>query len=223
MTQHYKHFHISCSKLAMEELLLIQTPDWWSNGFWKLFNSVQVLAEKVFPNIQQNHRNYEWLYERAILASKNGCVNKINEQIQNLLPEESKYFKSFDTVTDTVQTVLYPTEFLNSLDIPGVLPHNLTLKVGTPVMLLRNLDTPKLCNGTRLCTKKMYNYIVESTILTYHWRNGVQFQAITVTDSFSFYHDNQQSARPVVSSDRYQPSWAMFFIRTALRRLFTCW
>ena len=44
--------------------------------------------------------------------------------------------------------------------------HNLILKVGSPIMLLRNLDAPRLCNGTRLCVKSLMPHVIESTILT---------------------------------------------------------
>jgi hypothetical protein len=33
-------------------------------------------------------------------------------------------------------------------------------------MLLRNIDPPKLCNGTRLIIKQMNNNVIEATILT---------------------------------------------------------
>ncbi|XP_014779170.1 uncharacterized protein LOC106875509 [Octopus bimaculoides] len=33
-------------------------------------------------------------------------------------------------------------------------------------MLLRNLDPPKLCNGTRLIVRQMYPHLLEATILT---------------------------------------------------------
>ncbi|GBM19901.1 hypothetical protein AVEN_273999-1, partial [Araneus ventricosus] len=48
---------------------------------------------------------------------------------------------------DKEQTVYCPTESLNSLIPPGMPPDMLNLKVGLPIMLLRNLDPPKLCNA----------------------------------------------------------------------------
>ena len=44
----------------------------------------------------------------------------------------------------------YPVEYLNSLDMPGLAPSHLPLKIGVPLMLLHNLDTGRgLCNETR--------------------------------------------------------------------------
>ncbi|GFU96236.1 ATP-dependent DNA helicase [Trichonephila clavipes] len=44
--------------------------------------------------------------------------------------------------------------------------HVLTLKIGVPIILLRNINPPRLCNGTRLSVKKMRNNVIEATILT---------------------------------------------------------
>uniref|UniRef100_A0A0L8G3C2 DNA helicase Pif1-like 2B domain-containing protein n=1 Tax=Octopus bimaculoides TaxID=37653 RepID=A0A0L8G3C2_OCTBM len=116
------------------------------------------LKHKVFPNFKQNYQNHNWLCERAILAPKNVAVTKINQHLMHSLPGNLQTYKSVDTVPDTNEVVNYPPEFLNSLEPPGLPPHILSLKVGTPVMLLRNLEPPRLCNGTRLVIDILTTY-----------------------------------------------------------------
>ena len=44
-------------------------------------------------------------------------------------------------------------------------PNNLQLKVESPVILLRYLNPPWLCNGTRLIIKKIMKNVIEAIIL----------------------------------------------------------
>ena len=136
------------------------------NNFCNIVESIEMLKTCVFPNMRIHFNDHQWLCERAILAPTNNAVNSINLQIQQQLPGDAKSYKSVDTVVDVNETVQYPTEFLNSLEPPGMPSYNLVLKVGSPIMLLTNLDAPKLCNGTRLCVKSMLPHIIEATILT---------------------------------------------------------
>ena len=92
-------------------------------------------------------------------------MEAINNSLLNKLPGKETIFKSVDSVVDPNSAVQYPTEFLNSLQPPGLPPHNLILKVGAPIMLLRNLDPPRLCNGTRLTVKYILPHVL-ATILT---------------------------------------------------------
>ncbi|GFV40715.1 ATP-dependent DNA helicase [Trichonephila clavipes] len=131
------------------------------------------LIQSIFPDIQNNYLNHEWLSQRAILAAKNVDVDEINFQIQQLLPGDLMSFKSIDTVVDENESVNFPIEFLNSLDIPGMPPHNLRLKIGSPIILLRNLNPPQLCNGTRLVIKKITGNILEATILAGKFKGKV--------------------------------------------------
>ena len=135
-------------------------------NFCNIVKTIDVLINKVFPDIQKNHVNQEWLCERAILAPKNTKVNKLNEDILNSLQGENIEYKSIDNMCDPDNAINYPMEFLNSFEISGLPPHKLILKTGVPVMLLRNLQPPILCNGTRLFIKTLNQNVLEATVLT---------------------------------------------------------
>ncbi|XP_054805534.1 ATP-dependent DNA helicase RRM3-like [Prosopis cineraria] len=61
---------------------------------------------------------------------------------------------------------LYTTEFLNMVTCSGLPPHKLTLKVGAPVMLMRNIDQASgLCNETRLRITQLGKSVIEGIIL----------------------------------------------------------
>lgn len=78
----------------------------------------------------------------------------------------SQKYTSINSVCEQDDAVHYPIEYLNSIAAPGLPPHELKLKIGIPVILLRNLHPPKLCNGTRLRVVSLQNHVIEATILT---------------------------------------------------------
>ncbi|XP_015376581.1 PREDICTED: uncharacterized protein LOC107170881 [Diuraphis noxia] len=90
---------------------------------------------------------------------------------QQLLPGNLVSYKSIDTVCDASENVNLPTVFLNSLDLPGMPPHNLQLNVGSsPINVLRNLNPPRLCNGTQLVIQKLMKNVIEASILNGKFR-----------------------------------------------------
>ncbi|XP_049302983.1 uncharacterized protein LOC125776145 [Bactrocera dorsalis] len=103
-------------------------------NFCNFCESKTEIMEMVFPNIAQNYVNHIWLIDRVILAAKNVDVNEINFHIQEKLAGELKNYKSVDSITNEDEVVNYPTEFLNSLELPGLPPHNLQLKTGSTTM-----------------------------------------------------------------------------------------
>ncbi|GFQ80569.1 hypothetical protein TNCT_736971 [Trichonephila clavata] len=48
----------------------------------QIVNSPDELPSKVYPNIQQNFNDQDWLSHRAILASRSNEVEKLNVTIQ---------------------------------------------------------------------------------------------------------------------------------------------
>ncbi|GFR00364.1 ATP-dependent DNA helicase [Trichonephila clavata] len=54
----------------------------------QIVNSPDELLSKVYPNIQQNFKDQDWLSHGAILAGKNDVVEKLNVTIQKQVPEQ---------------------------------------------------------------------------------------------------------------------------------------
>ncbi|CAO4378477.1 unnamed protein product [Caenorhabditis nigoni] len=106
------------------------------------------LIEEVFG---ETINKFTDLSESAILTPKNVNVDKMNEDVHNKMEGAEKVFYSRDDVPDDSNRKVITTEFLNSINTSSLPPHKLKLKVGSIVMLLRNLDVSTgLCNGTRL-------------------------------------------------------------------------
>ncbi|CAH2105889.1 unnamed protein product [Euphydryas editha] len=137
-----------------------------TEDFCNVVGSESELVAKVYTYLHNNIHDDQWLCERAILAPKNETVTKINENILDEVMGETTEYLSVDTVIDSENSTSYPVEFLNSLELSGVPSHKLKLKVGVPVMLMRNLDAPRLCNGTRLRVTHLGRNIITATILT---------------------------------------------------------
>jgi hypothetical protein len=142
-------FDIGDGKVITDETGSIQLP----TDFCTIIDSQDILIDQIFPNVHRQYTNHQWLAERAILAAKNVDVNELNLKIQNFLSRDLVSYKSIDTVYDAIEAVNYRTEFLNSLDLPGMTPHTLQLKVVSPIIFLRNLN-PRLLFPIRLAFKK---------------------------------------------------------------------
>jgi ATP-dependent DNA helicase PIF1 len=96
-------------------------------------------------------------------------VNAINNAVMERVPGEPRTYLSADSAFQEggVADNSMPQEYLNILDLPGMPIHNLTLKVGTPINLMRNLNfEAELCNGTRMIINTLKQRVVEATILT---------------------------------------------------------
>ena len=97
-----------------------------------------------------------FLTERTILSARNDDVSAINTAALNLFPGEVVSYLAADKLSeddevDRTITTRYPNEYLNSLDPTGLPPFKLDLKVGSLIMLLRNIAlNDELCNVTRL-------------------------------------------------------------------------
>lgn len=124
----------------------------------ELWNTQQELKETVFQNAAEHFTDHAWLCQTAILVPTNQSVNIINNILLQELPGTLQVYKSIDTTCDENEAVNYTPEFLNTLNPPGIPSHVLELKIGAPIVLLRNLHPPTLFNGTQLCQETNAEY-----------------------------------------------------------------
>ncbi|XP_057755425.1 uncharacterized protein LOC130974571 [Arachis stenosperma] len=130
------------------------------------------LVHFSYPNILENMSSKDFFKVRTILASTLDIVEEINNHLMAIIPGGKKLYLSSDSIRMDEgnmenQLDLYGSELLNSINCSGLPPHKLILKVGVPVMLLRNIDQSSgLYNGTRLQVRKLGNYVIECEVLT---------------------------------------------------------
>ena len=121
-------------------------------------SDVPTIINWVFANLESNYTDLEWMGSRAILAPKNSAVDHLNEEITRRFPGETITLFSADQVReeDVEGRLNIPIEYLNALNASGLPPHKLTVKIGMPLILLRNISpTEGLCNGTRLIFRRL--------------------------------------------------------------------
>ena len=135
--------------------------------------NVESLISEIFQDISNNYINIDnyinYIKDWAILTTKNEDVDNINNKIINIFPGNAQEFLSADSVEDKdlVHQNLYPIEFLNTLTPSGTPPYKLILKVGTPIMFLRNINpTEGLCNGTKLIVRELQQHVIDAEIIT---------------------------------------------------------
>ncbi|KAK4594131.1 hypothetical protein RGQ29_017994 [Quercus rubra] len=130
------------------------------------------IVKATYPDFDTKFNNAKYLEERAILAPTNEVVEDINGYMIDLINVDEETYLSADSLCKASsnildQDVMCPIEFLNSLKFPGIPNHKLRLKVGLPIMLLRNLNQSNgLCNGTRLLVTQISKWILEAQIIS---------------------------------------------------------
>ncbi|XP_014679633.1 PREDICTED: uncharacterized protein LOC106819530, partial [Priapulus caudatus] len=128
-------------------------------------NDQEQLIQAIFKDLPTKHTNNQWLLQRAILAPLNDTVATLNHHILNMMPGEQITYKSFDSTLTVKEAVHFPVDFLNSLNIAGLPPHKLNLKLGSPIIVLRSLDPPNITNGTRCRVTACHANVIEVVIL----------------------------------------------------------
>ena len=119
------------------------------------------MISATFPELEIGCRN---ITDGCIYTPLNKDVRIINDICIEKYPGESKTYLSADSILEDDHKEAVPTEYLNTMNPSGLSDHELTMKVGAPVMLLRNLQAGpnvSLRNGTRMIVTQMMERAIE--------------------------------------------------------------
>jgi len=147
-------------------------------------NDLDRLIQCIFPNLNENMVDKDYITSRAILSTRNDWVDRINVKMIGSFQGGEVEYHSFDFAVDDPHNY-YPSEFLSTLTPNRLPPHVLKLKVGCPIILLRNIDPANgLCNVTRLVVRDFQRNTIDAEIvLGQHARKQVFLPRIPLCPS----------------------------------------
>lgn len=123
-------------------------------------------------NIFNNIQNEEERINTVILCTLNKDALAANNTILDRLAGDKRTYESIDELHSNNNesteelNLKYQMEYINSITPNGMPPHKLHLKIGSTIILLRNLSLAfGLCNGTRLIVRKLHDRILECELL----------------------------------------------------------
>ncbi|KAM0867487.1 hypothetical protein ACQ4PT_041967 [Festuca glaucescens] len=186
--------------------------------------NADVAIQSVYDSLFFNYASADYLAQRAIMCPTNTVVDEINDSVFERVSGCSRRYLSCDSISKSTDHVsdadlLYPPEFCHSVTINNVPQHELNLKVGVPVMLLKNTNQSLgLCNG--LLAFKSTSII--------RWHVNVPILEIDVVRERSkhlpwhikLHSGNQSCSEPTVSSiaeiATFEPNYIMKSIMEGL-------
>jgi ATP-dependent DNA helicase PIF1 len=128
---------------------------------------ISCIINEIYSDLHMNYAYAEYLRDQAILTPTNDIADIINTQVVSLIPDVSKQYLSCDRIIKAPGThdsydLLYLIEFLHTISANIFPQHDLVLKKGVPVMLLRNINQAEgLCNCTRLTITTLGDMVIE--------------------------------------------------------------
>ncbi|GJV45250.1 DNA helicase [Tanacetum coccineum] len=152
----WKHFKettkLEHQNLTKESVSWITIPEQYC--IQDTHNAMSNLINFIYDEQALRKPNGRDLQQKAIVCPRNSTADLINSNILSTVEGTSTIYKSSDEAIPIGNDggeveMLYLREYLNTLQLSGFPSHELELKVGAPIMLLRNVNLHGgLCNDT---------------------------------------------------------------------------
>ena len=125
--------------------------------------STETLEDKVFDNFELNAGNLDYLRKRAIMSSTNDTINEQNFRMIERLPGEMHISYSRDKCLLDDHESMHDPQSINTVNVSGIPPHRLALKVGALIILIKNLHVGNgHCNGTRYIIVQLTENLIKA-------------------------------------------------------------
>ena len=136
-------------------------------------NSAPSLIHSIYPAISTVNHPSQYFADRTILSSLNSDVDSLNNNALDAFPGELHVFHSADSIPASEQNgeedpmINYPVEYLNEINCSGLPLSKLHIKVGCPIIILKNLDPAHgVCNGSRGILRRYKHRVMEVELIT---------------------------------------------------------
>jgi len=152
------------------------------HGRLEVPGSVAFVSEEATPERKKEHflqhmyaglcerhgdERDEFLKETAVLVPRNDMADRVNNHLlDTLLDGDEQLYVSINAVIDTAEQRddMYPEEYLASMKDSSLPAHAIRLKVGAPIIALRNI-TKGVTNGTRMVVTKLLQHSIKAKVL----------------------------------------------------------
>ncbi|OMO52744.1 DNA helicase PIF1, ATP-dependent [Corchorus olitorius] len=125
----------------------------------------------AFPPTRDEECQWVQIPEELLIHPGNNPSESIFRAIYTDFEGNYVTYYSSDTLSRSSgmpneDTASYPSKLLNKISTPGIADHELNLKIGCLVMLMRNINqVAGLCNGTRLMILQLTPFLIEARIV----------------------------------------------------------
>lgn len=130
--------------------------------------SLPTFVERIYPttDLITAPSDSAFFLSHTILSIHNKSIYKLNNILFNRISRITTIQHSFDSCVIDNNNQIYSNkitpEFLNSIQSSGLPLGNLHLKIGAPIIILRNIDPINgLCNGTRCTVSRITSRCLE--------------------------------------------------------------
>ena len=135
-------------------------------------DDVESLMNFIYPNLDSaSPPPPEYFLNQMILAPRNSDVNSVNETLLDRMNGDVKTYYSADQIiresgADDHSHLLVTPEFLRSVKSTSLPPGELRIKIGCPLILMRNLSPSiGLCNGSRMIVIGMSERVLQVRLI----------------------------------------------------------